>query len=399
MRGVDAALVAASQKNSTTTKIAIPIEHTKHMMWLSDLSIEALKNWNTPNIQIKVITQDRPQSLSRLMKSLNSSIYFGDNVHLTINIDRSADPVTVKYCQTIEWPFGQKNIRYRIIQGGLVAAVSESYYPSTNDDYAIILEDDIEVSPFYYIWTKYIILKYRYGNDRNLVGRMFGISLYNMPISELNMAGRQLFNATKILQNTKYPNQSPYLSQVPCSWGALYFPEIWREFHDYLNARLADVSGPNLQQIIVPESRSSLWGRSWKRYMIELIYLRGYVMLYPNYQNYTSFSTNYAEKGVHYKVNKGGNNKLRVPLMKEDKILKGLPDNHLPNFNDLPTLDLWGNVISPEELIQRGRKLHSEISRCPPSDIDKLTYDPQDLLCVDPSNELIAVEKDLAKNQ
>ncbi|CAG8620834.1 hypothetical protein C2G38_2158135 [Gigaspora rosea] len=398
MRGVDAALVAVSQKNSAITKIAIPIEHAKHMKWLSDLSIEALKSWNTPNIQIKVITQDRPQSLSRLMQSLNSSIYFGDNVHLTINIDRSADPVTVKYCQTFEWPFGQKNIRYRIIQGGLVAAVSESYYPSTNDDYAIILEDDIEVSPFYYIWTKYTILKYRYGTDRNLVSRMFGISLYNPQISELNMTGRQPFNATEILEDTKYPNQTPYLSQVPCSWGALFFPEIWREFHDYLNARLADVSGPKLQKIIVPESRSSRWGQSWKRYMIELIYLRGYVMLYPNYQNYTSFSTNYAEKGVHMKVT-SNSSRLLVPLMKEDILLKGLPGNHLPNFNDLPILDLWGNVTSPKELIQRGRELHSEISRCPPSDIDKLTYNPQNLLCVDPSNKLIAVEKDLAKNQ
>ncbi|CAG8798407.1 22337_t:CDS:2, partial [Gigaspora margarita] len=377
MRGVDAALVAVSQKNSTTTKISMPIEHTKHLMWFSDLSIEALKNWNTPNIQLKVITQDRPQSLSRLIQSLNSSIYFGDNVHLTINIDRSADLVTVKYCQTFEWPFGQKNIRYRIIQGGLVTAVSESYYPSTNDDYAIILEDDIEVSPFYYIWAKYIILKYRYGIDQNLVGRMFGISLYNIRISELNMTGRQPFNATKILQDTKYPNQSPYLSQVPCSWGALYFPEIWREFHDYLSARLADVSGLKLQRIVVPESRSGRWGQSWKRYMIELIYLRGYVMLYPNYQNHTSFSTNYAEKGVHFKKKKISNAELLVPLMKEDILLKGLPGNHLPNFNDLPALDLWGHVISPEDLIQRGRELHSEISRCPPSDIDKLTYDPK----------------------
>ncbi|CAG8727487.1 24782_t:CDS:2, partial [Dentiscutata erythropus] len=43
MRGVDAALAATSQINNAITKIAIPIKHMKHMMWLSDLSIEALK--------------------------------------------------------------------------------------------------------------------------------------------------------------------------------------------------------------------------------------------------------------------------------------------------------------------------------------------------------------------
>ncbi|CAG8493867.1 20344_t:CDS:2, partial [Dentiscutata erythropus] len=391
IRGVDAAFVAASQMNSTITKIAIPIEHTKHMLWLTDLSIEALKNWNIPNIQIQVITQDRPLSLSRLMQSLSSSIYFGDNVHLTINMDRGANPVTVEYCQTFKWPFGQKNVRYRVIQGGLVAAVAESYYPTTNDDYAIILEDDIEVSPFYYIWAKYTVLKYRYGTDRSFVGRMFGISLYNIRISELNMTGRKPFNAAKVLQDTKYPNQSPYLSQVPCSWGALFFPEIWREFHYYLDARLADVSGPQLQQIVVPESRSIRWSRSWKRYFIELIYLRGYLMLYPNYKNFTSFSTNHAEKGVHFKGKK--QTALLLPLMEEDSILEGLPDSHLPNFEDLPTMDLWGTVVPPKEIIQRGRELHSKISRCPPNNLDELSYDSRDLLCVNSQTFVMMEDK------
>ncbi|CAG8790757.1 5032_t:CDS:1, partial [Dentiscutata erythropus] len=249
---------------------------------------------------------------------------------------------------------------------------------------------DIEVSPFYYIWAKYTVLKYRYGIDQNLVGRMFGISLYNIKMNEFNLTGRKKFQPAEILEDTIYSNQSPYLSQVPCSWGALYFPEIWREFHYYLTARLTDVFGPKLQQIEIPESKSNRWSRSWKRYFIELAYLRGYVMLYPNYENSTSFSTNYAEKGVHYKgVNKTS---LLLPLMEEDILLEGLPDGHLPNFNYLPTMDLWGILVSPEELILRGRKLHSEISRCPPGDLNKLTYDPQDLLCVDnpnpnPSNE------------
>ncbi|RIB28372.1 hypothetical protein C2G38_2158142 [Gigaspora rosea] len=324
MRGVDAALVAASQKNDTITKIAIPIEHAKHMKWLSDLSIEALKSWNTPNIQIQVITQDRPQSLSRLMKSLNSSIYFGDN------------------------------------QGGLITAVVESYYPTTNDDYAIILEDDIEVSPFYYIWAKYTILKYKYGIDRNLVGRLYGVSLCNTRLNEFNITtGRRLFNAAEVLQDTKYPNNSPYLSQIPCSWGVLFFPEIWREFHEYLNARKQDLAGPKLLKMYVPKSRSNRWGGdSWKRYFIELIYFRGYLMLYPNYEDFNSFTSNHAEKGVHF----GSKNKHKVfwllPLMEEDIILEGLPDDHLPGFKDLPIMDL---------------------------ESDELTFDPQDLLCVDNS--------------
>ncbi|CAG8738436.1 7600_t:CDS:2 [Gigaspora margarita] len=406
MRGVDAALVAASQINYTITRIALPLEDAKYMMWLTDLSIEALKSWNTPNIQIQVITQDRPQSLSRLMQSLNSSIYFGDNVHLTINIDRSADLVTVKYCQTFEWSFGPMSIRYRIKQGGLITAVVESYYPTTNDDYAIILEDDIEVSPFYYIWAKYTILKYKYGIDRNLVGRLCGVSLYNTRLNEFNITtGRRSFNAAEVLQDTKYPNNSPYLSQIPCSWGVLFFPEIWREFHEYLNARLQDLAGPKLLKMYVPKSRSNKWGgKSWKRYFIELIYFRGYLMLYPNYENFTSFTSNHAEKGIHFGFDKSQKGLWLLPLMEEDIILEGLPDNHLPGFKDLPIMDFWGNLVTQEKLIRRGRSLHSKLSICPPSESDELTYDPRDLLCVDNSTlfndeQTMAEGKFLIKNQ
>ncbi|KAF0516104.1 glycosyltransferase 2 [Gigaspora margarita] len=396
MRGVDAALIDASQTNHTITKIALPIEDVKYMIWLTELPIEALKNWNTPNILIQVITQDRPQSLARLMQSLNSSIYFGDKVHLTLNIDRSADPVTVKYCKTFEWPHGQINNKYRIKQGGLVTSIVESYYPITNDDYAIILEDDIEVSPFYYIWAKYTILKYRYGTDRNLVNRLYGVSLYNTRLNEFNITtGRRRFNPVDVLENTKYPNNSPYLIQVPCSWGALFFPEVWREFHDYLKARLDDTTGPNLQQIEIPESRSNMWTSSWKRFFIELIYLRGYMMLYPNYEDFISFSTNHAETGVHFGFKKKEKGLWLLPLMEEDMISEGLPDGHLPDYKDLPTMDFWGNLVPQEELIRRGRSLHSKISICPPNEIDELTYDPQDLLCVEKStlsNDVYKIE-------
>ncbi|CAG8569650.1 12874_t:CDS:2 [Cetraspora pellucida] len=380
--GIEAALVATPESNSIT-KIVIPSKHTKNLMWITDLSIEALKNWNTPKIQLQVVTQNRPDSLARLMRSLNSSIYFGDDVQLTIHMDQGSDPVTIKYSQTFDWTFGRKNIRHRIVHGGLLSAVIESYYPSDNHDYAVILEDDVELSPFFYIWAKYCVLKYRYGTDRSLSGRMFGVSLYNTKLNELHLPGRRPFNPALALRGTIYPNQSPYLSQVPCSWGALYFPEIWREYRIYQNARLNDVNGLQLQDISVPGSRSNRWKKSWKRFFIELTYLRGYVMLYPNYEDSISFSTNHAEIGVHNHKEGKKRDVFRLPLMKEDTVLDGLPGGHLPNFKDLPTMDLWGELIPQKELIQRGRKLHLKISSCPPSGLDELTYDPQDLLCVD----------------
>ncbi|GBB88802.1 hypothetical protein RclHR1_01540025 [Rhizophagus clarus] len=391
MRGVESALVAASDLG--VTGISVPIEDIKHLIWLTHLPIEALKFWNTIKVHIQVITQDRPDSLARLIRSLKSSYYFGDKISLTINMDRGADPVTKEYCHTLEWPFGQKDLRHRIVQGGLMAAVVESYYPNDDNDYAVLLEDDVELSPYYYAWTKFNILKYRYGPDRVHSKRMYGISYYGSKVNELNLSGRKPFDPVIPLEGTNYPLRIPYLWQVPCSWGAVFFPEIWREFHDYFPARLQDSNGLQIQNITVPESRSNHWKNSWKRFLIELVYLRGYVMLYPNYENFLSFSTNHAEAGEHIHLAEGAKpiQVFEVPLMDEDIVLSGLPGGTMPKYTDLPTLDLLGNLISQEELIQRGRALHSEVSLCPPN--DELTFDSQDILCLDEEKRQTAMNE------
>ncbi|CAG8667856.1 10605_t:CDS:2, partial [Racocetra persica] len=387
MRGIDAATIATSKINEFT-KIAIPIEHMNNIMFITDLPIEALKQWNTPKFRIQVITYERPASLKRLVESLRSSIYLGDNVPLTINIDEGADLRTIEYSHAIEWPFGKKNILRRTVQGGLVANIVESYYPAHNNDYAFIFEDDIEVSPFFYIWAKYTILKYRYGPDRIFSNRMFGVSLYNSKHIELTLPKHTKFNAALVLDSAKYNRRSPYLSQIPCSWGSVLFPEIWREFHHYISVRLKN---PNLQDINIPESRSNRWHNSWKRYFIELVYLRGYVMLYPNYINFVSLSTNHHEKGVH--VHKETRKGFLLPLMKHDIISEGLPNGGLPNYRNLPTLDLFGTVVPFKTIVERGHNLHRNISLCPPSNSEILTYDPKDLLCIDESKKIIEPKK------
>ena len=49
----------------------------------------------------------------------------------------------------------------------------------------------------------------------------------------------------------------------------------------------------------LPRSRSNVWPRSWKRFLIDFMYGRGYVMLYPNLADQRAFSTTYMERGDH----------------------------------------------------------------------------------------------------
>ena len=46
----------------------------------------------------------------------------------------------------------------RVAKGGLIAAVVESWVPSDAHSYGILLEDDIEVSPFFYLYAKHPLL-------------------------------------------------------------------------------------------------------------------------------------------------------------------------------------------------------------------------------------------------
>lgn len=232
-----------------------------------------------PQIDIAVITNNRPASLQRLTDSLKASHYFGDHVPLGISLEQTADPTTQRLVSQLGWRHGSTTVRHRIMLGGLMPAIVESWYPVNNDTYGVFLEDDVEVSPLFYAWLKFSLLQYRYtSKGRAMSERMFGISLYQPKNVELRPEGRQPFDAHELFSGLSLPFNSPYLSQVPCSWGAAYFPETWREFHQYLGLRLSEQS-IDIADTIVPDVRSNRWPRSWKKYFIEMVYLRGYLML------------------------------------------------------------------------------------------------------------------------
>jgi hypothetical protein len=78
-------------------------------------------------IQINIITQNRATSMMRLLQSLSDSHYLGDTIDISFNMDSAVDSPTLKLIDSFDWPYGQKIVRRRIIQGGLIRAVSESW--------------------------------------------------------------------------------------------------------------------------------------------------------------------------------------------------------------------------------------------------------------------------------
>ncbi|GAA5829833.1 hypothetical protein JCM5353_003427 [Sporobolomyces roseus] len=370
------------------TVVGIEKEEVRRAEWIGALPIEALRHWHTPRIDVSVITNDRPVSLHRLLTSLQSTHYFGDDVSLALNLEQTTDRLTHRLVDDFRWNHGPLSLRHRILLGGLMPAIVESWYPTSNDTYGVLLEDDVEVSPLFYGWLKFTILKYRYTvAGRAASSRLFGVSLYQQKNIELRPEGRQPFDAHKLFESLSLHSTTPYLSQIPCSWGAAYFPEVWREFHSYLSLRLSEIALP-ISEPIVPAIRSNRWPRSWKKYFIELVYLRGYSMLYPNYPGFESLSTNHLEKGTHVKTSQVEEKKkvlFEVPLLDVDgSLVDSLPAGQLPEWDSLPVMDLWGSLASPEELVERGWQTTRQIGSCknlPNLDTPRLKYDARELLC------------------
>lgn len=341
------------------------------------------------SISIQVITQNRPASLKRLCESLVKARYAGDtNVQLTFHIESDADEITKHFIQNeFKWTHGPLQVRQRVQKGGLLAAITESWYPLTNDEYAIILEDDIEVGPLFYLWSKLSLIKYRYLPHANsqdpldsmISTQLFGISLYTPRVQELTIPRRKIDPYSRLKQRA-------FLWQLPCSWGAVYFPDKWREFIGYIRARLQNTTSypaesllpPTISQtypdfphgnyeVYLPNSRSNAWKKSWKRYFIEMISLRAYVMVYPNYWNQTSFSTNWLEPGTHISPNSKVRKRIdefRVPLIKSgyvstsgldvsDEQLVWFSFDSFQKLSELPVMDPFFNLTSFEGL-QRG---------------------------------------------
>ncbi|CAE6425767.1 unnamed protein product [Rhizoctonia solani] len=136
--------------------------------------------------------------------------------------------------------------------------------------------------------------------------------------------------------------------------------------------------------IVVPNLRSNKWSRSWKKFFNEMVYLRGYVSLYPNYDHFVSLSTNHLEAGEHVpaNINHEKQRQYFLPLMQEPEVanqhpgtelgvkLLDLPLSNLPSWTDLPVLDLWGDISSLEKLRNMGLDRRINMSVCQPDEME-----------------------------
>ena len=117
---------------------------------------------------------------------------------------------------------------------------------------------------------------------------LVGISLYTPRLVELTMP-RHPIDLHAMLRpassNRDARDSTPplYLQQLPCSWGQLFFPQPWLDFRAYMRRRLHNGAvAVNIKDSACCQGTrwgNGGWGESWKKFLIELVYLRGQTIL------------------------------------------------------------------------------------------------------------------------
>ena len=213
----------------------------------------------------------------------------------------------------------------------------ESFYPiRTRDSHVLLLSPQVELSPLYYHYLFYTLLEYKYssyGQGTVEAERLLGISLA-LPASQLDDT-RPLVPP----QNTKGERfakddtgeSCQFLWQAPDHNAVLYFGDKWKEFHNFLTARIHahEVHSP------APRPRvTSIHRPSWTEYLLELMRIRNLNILYPN------LPSSYALATVH--------NELYIPTEEErHPVPTSNPDpQRPPSINPRDTFTAPGGPVS-----------------------------------------------------
>ena len=339
------------------------------------------------NMTVIVFAWRRFASLKRLMMSLQNAEYCGHTVPLKIFLDTGAVDDVVRYASEVAWPHGAKEVyaygsdEPRGIRGMWMNATRADI---ADDEHILPLEDDLEVSPYFYWWLLRAARQYGPLGDASHVRShgIVGVSLYTPRLNEI------VYPQRKWLPD-RVTAMPAFMLQVPCSWGALFFGSVWRDFVDFYRRRAAPPFFDFAQEarqtgvgkhreplgdpaLRLPRSRSNVWPRSWKRFLIDFMYGRGYVMLYPNLREQSAFSTTYMERGDH--TAKDGlsesvqSHDLRsdvdplktTPLVTSESLseavaaLGGLDGEALPDLAELPVFDIHHRRRTRSALVAQG---------------------------------------------
>lgn len=222
---------------------------------LTKPTLEAMKvynSWERPcDLRIIVIVYDRAHSMLRLLNSLNKAQYGNDSVKLEVWIDRSVngtvDQLTLKGAENFKFYHGEYEIKTHPKHVGIIGQWLSTWRVWRNStEIAVVLEDDLTVSPFFYKYLKIVHAKY----DQNPI--INGYALQGLSIKH-NTGSPDWLEGPKDDIVFAYP--------VLGTWGFSPSTRNWADFIDWFNEVYKDKDF----EPYVPGNVVTLWYKDFKR--------------------------------------------------------------------------------------------------------------------------------------
>ena len=231
---------------------------------------------------IIVLAYNRPKSLQRLLNSLAGAEYPGVE-KLIISLESGSTPEVVDTA----FSFESSKLDTEVVQCkkklGLRNHVIACGDLSDKFGSVIVLEDDLLVDPYFYLYAA-DALDFYLKNEA-----VAGIALYSYQRNELS----------NLPFSAMYNGYSTFPMQVPCSWGQCWTRQQWNAFKSWY----VNVSEAYLRKIERLPDFAKRWPESsWKKYFYGFMVEEEKYFIYP----YRSYSTNVSDSGGTH-IKKGSN--------------------------------------------------------------------------------------------
>lgn len=236
---------------------------------------------------IIVLGYSRPDSLQRLLESLNRAVYPGHPIPLIISLDGGAAEEVIRVAEQFRFKHGKKTVIKRDTNLGLTDHILWCGDLTEKYGSAIILEDDLMADTHFYSYACEAMNFYR--DDKNIAG----VGLHSPRHNQMTKVGFEP------MQN----GFSAYFMKKVCTWGQAWTAGQWQRFREWYRDYDEKESAQNPE---VPRYITSwlTWDKPFSFYMIE----NNLYFAYP----YLGYTTNCADPGGVHMAR--GTDMLQVPL-------------------------------------------------------------------------------------
>ena len=247
---------------------------------------------------IVILTMNRLASLQRLVQSLlhpncDYDKFGGMTIDLVFHIDRPKNDDDEMWLQTIRWtenevswPHGRVVSLVANENMGLRKAWLEAWHPSSETDRAIILEDDITVSPLWFRWVNAAYDVYS-NNDR---------------VAGFSLQRQDLVPSSTRKHGVPTNNNEPFLYSLIGSIGFAPNARIWADFVEWANCAIEHEVDVYVDGLVTSEWWRKLDHRGmWTQHMIYYMNENNLYCLYQFPSDDTQvLALHWKEKGEHF---------------------------------------------------------------------------------------------------